>query len=92
VDYSSAGDATLFEVLRVRTLLVGVVTGAIVLSAVLPLRYDAPTLSRSLHSQAAIFVVLSAIAGALTVWLLSRRRPAIARLTAVTAVGSLVIG
>jgi cytochrome d ubiquinol oxidase subunit II len=91
-DARRAGDATLFEVLRVRTLLVGVVTGAIVLSAVLPLRYDAATLSRSLHGQAAIFVVLSAIAGALTVWLLYRRRPAIARLTAVTAVGSLVIG
>jgi cytochrome d ubiquinol oxidase subunit II len=82
----------LSEQLRVRTLGVGVLTGALVFVALLPIRHDAPSLSDGLLGRAAPLIVVSAIAGAATLVLLHRRRYGVARIGAVVAVASVVIG
>ena len=58
----------------------------------LPLRADAPTLYDGLSGRAAPLVLISAAAGLATLWLLWRRRFAVARFTAVAAVASVVLG
>jgi cytochrome bd ubiquinol oxidase subunit II len=82
----------LSEHLRARTLLVGVVTGAVVFTALVPLTRDAPTLSAGLTGRAAPLVVISALAGVATLLLLLGRRPSAARFTAVAAVGAVLAG
>ncbi|MCD4534448.1 cytochrome d ubiquinol oxidase subunit II [Nocardioides sp. cx-169] len=91
-DAVRSGHEVLSEQLRRRSLAVGVVTGAVVFAALVPLTRDAPTLTEGLAGRAAPLVVLSALAGTATLVLLLRRRPAEARVTAVTAVASVVLG
>lgn len=91
-DAARAGHDRLAEELRTRALAVGVVTGAVVFAALSPIHEDAPTLSDGLAGRAAPLVVLSAVAGAATLWLLWRRRHQVARLTAVAAVAAVVSG
>ena len=91
-DAQRSGRPGLADRVRRRTLGVGVVTGAVVLGALLPLRADAPTLYDGLSGRAAPLIVVSAAAGAATLWLLWRRRFAVARLTAVAAVAAVVLG
>jgi cytochrome bd ubiquinol oxidase subunit II len=91
-DARRAGKPDLAERLRRRTLAVGAVTGAVVLGALAPLHADAPTLFEGLTGRAAPLIVVSAIAGAATLWLLWRRSFPPARLTAVAAVASVVLG
>ncbi len=78
--------------LRVRALVVGTVTGAVVFAGLVPVAHDAPTLSDGLAGRAAPLVVLAAIAGLATLALLWRRRYRPARVAAVTAVASVVSG
>lgn len=75
-----------------RTVFLGVVTGAIALAGVFPIRNDAPTLAVGLTGRASPLVVLSALAGASTIWLLLRAKLRLARLGAVVAVGAVVVG
>jgi cytochrome d ubiquinol oxidase subunit II len=82
----------LAERLRLRTLVVGIVTGAVVFAALVPLEHDAPRLSHGLEGRAAPLVVLSAVAGVATLVLLWLRRYGIARLAAVLAVAAVVSG
>ncbi len=91
-DAERSGQHRLAGEIRVRALAVGAVTGALVFAALLPLEHDAPTLSDGLEGRAAPLVVLSAVAGAATMYLLWRRRYALARLTAVLAVAAVVSG
>jgi cytochrome d ubiquinol oxidase subunit II len=91
-DAVRSGGERLSEELRRRTLAVGVMTGALVFAALVPLTRDAPTLTDGLAGRAAPLVVLSAVAGTATLVLLLRRRPAIARVTALTAVAAVVLG
>jgi cytochrome bd ubiquinol oxidase subunit II len=91
-DARRGGDVALAEALRLRTLIVGVVTGAVVFIALLPLRADAPTLFAGLSGRALPLVVVSAAAGAVTLALVYRRRYAVARFTAVAAVATVVLG
>ncbi|RNL62925.1 cytochrome d ubiquinol oxidase subunit II [Nocardioides marmoriginsengisoli] len=91
-DAGRADRSGLAETLRRRTLLVGVATGVVVLGALVPLHEDAPTLWAGLSGRALPLVALSAAAGLGTLVLLVRRRAALARLTAVTAVGAVVVG
>jgi cytochrome d ubiquinol oxidase subunit II len=91
-DARRAAKRELGERIRRRTIGVGAVTGAVVLGALLPLRDDAPTLYDGLSGRAAPLIVLSAAAGAATLWLLWQRRYAVARIAAVTAVASVVVG
>ena len=78
--------------LRTQTLSVGVVTGVLVLGALVPLQRDAPTLAAGLQGRAAPLIVVSALAGLATLALLWRHRPALARVTAVVAVAAVVSG
>ena len=91
-DADRTGQAELADQLRARTIALGLVTGVIVLAALIPLRHDARTLSDGLLGRGAVLVVLSAVAGLATLVLLARRQPARARYTAVGAVGSVVLG
>ena len=91
-DAARAGRATLADQLRRRTLGVGVVTGVVVLAALIPLEADAPTLFAGLAGRGAALVVVSAIAGSATLYLLWQRRYGLARISAVGAVVSVVLG
>jgi len=85
-------DAALLEACRHRALAAGLVTGVVALAGVLPLRDDAPTLFDGLTGRALPLIVVSAIAGLTTLWALWRRRVELARVTAVAAVSSVVLG
>ncbi len=91
-DAHRSGDRELTEQLRLRTLAVGVATGVVVFAALVPIRHDARTLSDGLLGRAAPLIVLSAVAGVLTLVLLARRRFSAARVGAVTAVAAVVLG
>ncbi len=91
-DAARAQKPGLADRLRRHTLGVGSVTGAVVLAALLPLEADAPTLFAGLAGRGAVLVAASAIAGAATLYLLWVRRYALARITAVAAVVSVVLG
>ncbi|KAA1427298.1 cytochrome d ubiquinol oxidase subunit II [Nocardioides antri] len=91
-DAARSGQGRLAEDLRLRALAVGVVTGAVVFAALGPIMDDAPTLSDGLTGRAAPLVVLSAVAGVATLWLLWTRRYAWARLPAAVAVAAVVSG
>jgi cytochrome d ubiquinol oxidase subunit II len=91
-DAGRAGRTDLAEMLRLRTLFVGAVTGLIVFAGLLPLKNDAPTLFDGLSGRALPVVLLSGAAGLATLVLLARRRYAVARVTAVGAVATVVLG
>lgn len=91
-DAARGGSDTLAAQLRVRTIVVGLVTGAIVFVALVPLERDAPTLADGLETQAAPLIVVSFLAGVGTLVLLLRRRYTVARLTALLAVAAVVLG
>ncbi len=86
------GQHDLAEDLRRRSLVVGIVTGAAAMIAVVPLSVDAPTLADGLTGRAAPLMVTSGLSGAATLWLLHRGRIHHARITGVIAVGSVVAG
>jgi cytochrome d ubiquinol oxidase subunit II len=75
-----------------RALWSGIVAGAASLAAAVTIELDAETLADGLHGRGLVLVAGSAIAGMATLVLLRRRRWALARLTAVAAVGSIVVG
>jgi cytochrome bd ubiquinol oxidase subunit II len=91
-DATRAQAPRLAEQLRRRALIAGVATGAIVFAALLPLRSDAPTLSAGLLGRASPLIAMSALAGICTLVLLYRRRAGVARITAVIAVASVLLG
>lgn len=75
-----------------RALWSGIVAGAASLAAAVAIELDAETLADGLHGRGLALVALSAGSGMATLVLLRKRRWAVARLTAVAAVGSIVIG
>ena len=85
-------DSSLLEACRRRALGAGLVTGVVALVGVLPLRGDAPTLFDGLTGRGLPLIALSAAAGLATLWSLHRRRTELARVTAVVAVASVVLG
>ncbi|MDJ0768417.1 MAG: cytochrome d ubiquinol oxidase subunit II [Ilumatobacter sp.] len=70
----------------------GVVTGGAALAAAIAIEVDADTLADGLHTSGLGFVVSSAVAGLASLVLLRRRSWALARVTAVAAVASIVVG
>jgi cytochrome bd ubiquinol oxidase subunit II len=70
----------------------GLVTGLVALLAVVPLRDDAKTLVARLEGRGSVPVVISAIAGLAALVLLWEKRWSIARIAAVAAVASVVVG
>ena len=91
-DAERSGRESLAAALRRRALWVGVITGVVVFAALVPIQHDAPTLSAGLIGRAAPLIVLSALAGSATLWLLWARRFSMARFTAVLAVLSVISG
>jgi cytochrome d ubiquinol oxidase subunit II len=91
-DAARAGHDALAATLRRRTLAVGLVTGAVVFVALVPIRHDAPTLSAGLTGRAAPLIVVSALAGVATLLLLHQHRPAVARVPALVAVATVLLG
>jgi cytochrome d ubiquinol oxidase subunit II len=70
----------------------GLVTGAAALAAAVAIEVDAETLASGLHTRGLVLVIGSAASGLASLLLLRRRRWALARLTAVAAVGAIVVG
>jgi cytochrome d ubiquinol oxidase subunit II len=91
-DADRSGQPQLADQLRVRSLAVGVATGAIVFAALVPLLHDAPTLSDGLRGRGALLIVLSGASGLATLVLIFRRTYGPARVTSVAAVTSVVAG
>lgn len=87
-----AGDDSLVRWFRVRALIAAAVTGAIALGGVFPLRTDAPTLFDGLTGRALPFIIISVLAGVGTGVLVFQNRFRPARVTAVVAVASVVVG
>jgi cytochrome d ubiquinol oxidase subunit II len=91
-DATRAGHDTLANLLRRRTLLVGTATGVLVLAALPPIMRDAPTLAEGLTGRAAPLIVTSIAGGILALVLLLRHRSNAARVSAVVAVASVIVG
>ncbi|MDT7792858.1 MAG: cytochrome bd ubiquinol oxidase subunit [Mycobacterium sp.] len=91
-DAARTGNPALAERLRVRTLAVGVLAGAIVFAGLYPILLDAPTLSHGLLHAALPLMVISALGGVMTLFLVYRRSYSIARFFAVSAVAAVVAG
>jgi cytochrome d ubiquinol oxidase subunit II len=70
----------------------GIITGSAALAAAAAIELDADTLANGLHTRGLPLVVGSAAAGLASLVLLRRRRWALARVTAVGAVGAIVVG
>jgi cytochrome d ubiquinol oxidase subunit II len=87
-----AGDASLTDGFRRRALAAGIVTGAVALAGVAPLREDAPTLFDGLTGRALPVVLASAVAGTATLVALWQHRVVLARVTAAVAVAAVVAG
>jgi cytochrome d ubiquinol oxidase subunit II len=91
-DAARAGQHQLAETLRIRTLGLGLVTGAVVFAGLVPIAHDAPELFAGLSGRGLPLLVASALAGLATLGLVRWRRYAVARITAVTAVATVVLG
>lgn len=91
-DAERGGRTELADDIGDKALWSGFVAGGAALAAAVAIELDAETLADGLHTDGLPLVALSAIAGLATLVLLRRRRWAVARLTAVVAVASIVIG
>ncbi len=87
-----SGETELVEACRRRALGTGLVTGAVALIGVLPLRDDAPTLFDGLTGRGLPVVLVSAAAGLTALWALATWRIEVARVAAVLAVAAVVVG
>jgi cytochrome d ubiquinol oxidase subunit II len=91
-DAARGGRTVLAERLRARTLAVGVLAGLIVFAGLYPVVRDAPTLSQGLRDRGWPLLAMAAIAGAVAVVLIFRRRYRVARVFAAIAVAAVVTG
>jgi cytochrome d ubiquinol oxidase subunit II len=91
-DAARAGNTSLAEKLRMRTLAVGLITGLIVFAGLYPISRDAPTLSDGLRTHASPLLVIAALAGVGAVVMLHRRSYSVARFPAAAAVGAVITG
>ncbi len=91
-DAARGGRTVLAERLRARTLAVGALAGLIVFAGLYPVVRDAPTLSQGLRDRGWPLLAVAAVAGAVAVVLIFRRRYRVARVFAATAVAAVVTG
>ena len=91
-DAERGGRQELADDIGTKALWSGIVAGGAALAAAVAIELDAETLADGLHTRGLALVVGSAAAGMATLVLLKRRRWALARLTAVAAVGAIVVG
>lgn len=91
-DAERRGHPDLAAAFRVRSIGAGVTAGAVAAAGVLVLHSDAPDLFHGLTHRGAPLIVASALAGALALVLLARRRFAVARYVAALAVVAVLWG
>jgi cytochrome d ubiquinol oxidase subunit II len=91
-DAARGGRTVLAERLRARTLAVGVLAGLIVFTGLYPIVRDAPTLSHGLRDRGLPLLAMAAVAGAVTLVLIFRRRYRVARVFVAAAVAAVVTG
>lgn len=91
-DADRAGEDDLRERLRARALGTAVLTGVVALAGIAVLADDAPTLFERLLGQGLPLILLSAIGGLSTIWLLWVRRYRAARWAAAASVSAVVLG
>jgi cytochrome d ubiquinol oxidase subunit II len=91
-DAARGGRHELAAAIGAKAIWSGVVAGAAALAAAVAIELDAETLADGLHGRGLALVAISMIAGLATLVLLKRERWAMARLTAVAAVASIVVG
>jgi cytochrome d ubiquinol oxidase subunit II len=91
-DAARAGNSALAEWVGRRSLVEGAVTGAVAVGAIVPIELDSETLANRLQGRGAVLLIASALCGSAALWLLANRRWAAARVAAVAAVASIVIG
>lgn len=91
-DAERGGRHALADDIGTKALWSGIVAGGAALAAAVAIELDAETLADGLHTRGLALVIASAAAGMATLVLLKRRRWALARLTAVGAVGAIVVG
>ena len=91
-DAQRAGDTDLAEWVGRRTLVAGAITGVVAVTAIVPISLDSEALAERLRGRGAFLLVVSALAGATTLWLLARRCWPVARLGAIVAVAAIVVG
>ena len=91
-DAQRGGRTELADDIGHKALWSGIVTGGAALAAAVAIELDAETLADGLHTRGLALVVLSAASGLASLVLLRRRQWAWARVTAVGAVASIVIG
>ena len=91
-DASRSGRFELAELLGRRAWWVGLVTGAVAIVAAITLELDAQRLASGLHGRGLPLIVISAIAGAISLYRLHQHRWKRARVGAVIAVGAIVVG
>jgi cytochrome d ubiquinol oxidase subunit II len=91
-DARRTGDDALAEAFRARAIGTALVVGAVALAGIAVLRADAPRLFHGLTHLALPLMLLSALAGLASLWLLLRRRYAVARVTSALAVAAVLWG
>jgi cytochrome d ubiquinol oxidase subunit II len=90
-DAHRLSDEQMVEYFRRRAVAAGLVAGAVAIVGIFVLAADADYLFDGLTSRALPLVILSAVSGLATLWLLRRRQRHGARLTAVVAAASVVV-
>jgi cytochrome d ubiquinol oxidase subunit II len=91
-DARRLSDAALAEYFRRRALLAAIVAGVVALAGIFVLHADARYLFEGLTSRGLALVILSAVCGLGSLWLLLRDVPRFARILAVVAVASIIGG
>lgn len=91
-DAEREGEGELARGFRRRALICGVVVGAVALGGLLVVRADAPALYAALIADAPLFIAASIVAGLGSLALVAGRRFVLARVAAVVAVSSILLG
>ena len=91
-DAARTSNFVMADYFAARALITGVVIGAVSLGGIFVLRSDAPTLADQLQTRGLPLILVSAAAGLATMVLLRRERYTDARIPAIIAVASVILG
>ncbi len=91
-DARRGGNEALAAEMGRKSLIAGAVTGAAAIGAAVTIELDAPTLASGLHGRGLPLIIISALAGAASMWRLWHGDFARARIGAIIAVAAIVVG
>jgi len=91
-DARRSGDSQLVSSFRARALGAGIVAGIVAISGIVFLHQDVPLLAHGLTHRALLLVIISGLAGLITLILLYNEHFAVARVTAALAVAAILWG